>query len=538
MADLRAQAASAVLVQSTPIPKDAVIVKGPPSITDTSLSETVASYKSIGFQATNVDAAIRQITAMLTGRRDEFKNAEEAKGKSASSSTGYDSDDDSEDAEQARYDARQDALPFFMKKCTLFLGVVSHLFATGVRESLAFIVSQRLTDLLVVSGGGLEHDIRRLFPWHRYHIVAEENNTITREEEEEQAAAEGVWRWVQTGNVRYRHGPCPDSYYESLASFSKNSNSSSSAAAIAACPYRLGCFEHFMEDVVSSMCHGDFSAMGGYKKGPRCPSSDPDYHGATKSFVHGNTLAAARSSNNAAAVLYTPSAFWREVGNRMRAPAVLGALNALQQFKVEGGGNEIPQQQQQSQQKKKSCGVETESVVMAASKAGIPLYSPNFGDGDIANIILRVTTNNTTASGSSSSSSKQQQQNDGNAQKNKSNTHRRRRLHIDLVADMVNLVKTSLKARRSGMVVLGGGVIKHHCCNANLFRNGSDHTVFINNAQEFDGSDAGARPDEAVSWGKIKAGTAPVKVYTEASLVFPLLVARAFYPYAVAHPVS
>ena len=35
--------------------------------------------------------------------------------------------------------------------------------------------------------------------------------------------------------------------------------------------------------------------------------------------------------------------------------------------------------------------------------------------------------------------------------------------------------------------------------------------MFINTAQEFDGSDAGARPDEAVSWGKIKANSSPVK---------------------------
>ena len=34
----------------------------------------------------------------------------------------------------------------------------------------------------------------------------------------------------------------------------------------------------------------------------------------------------------------------------------------------------------------------------------------------------------------------------------------------------------------------------------------------MNTAQEFDGSDAGARPDEAVSWGKIKTDAKSVKV--------------------------
>ena len=59
-------------------------------------------------------------------------------------------------------------------------------------------------------------------------------------------------------------------------------------------------------------------------------------------------------------------------------------------------------------------------------------------------------------------------------------------------------------------------------------RNGADHAVYINTAQEFDGSDAGARPDEAVSWGKIKAAAKPVKVYAEATLVWPLIVAGSF----------
>ena len=78
------------------------------------------------------------------------------------------------------------------------------------------------------------------------------------------------------------------------------------------------------------------------------------------------------------------------------------------------------------------------------------------------------------------------------------------------------------------MIILGGGVIKHHICNANMFRNGADYAVYINTAQEFDGSDAGARPDEAISWGKILPDAKTVKVYADASIVFPLIVAKCF----------
>eukprot|EP00116_Pleurobrachia_bachei_P005912 sb/3466174/ len=102
-------------------------------------------------------------------------------------------------------------------------------------------------------------------------------------------------------------------------------------------------------------------------------------------------------------------------------------------------------------------------------------------------------------------------------------------LIMDLVQDIRLINRTATAAQKSGMLILGGGVIKHHIANANLMRNGADFTVYINTAQPFDGSDAGATPDEAVSWGKIrKDAKTPVKIYAEATLVFPLLVARTF----------
>jgi len=78
------------------------------------------------------------------------------------------------------------------------------------------------------------------------------------------------------------------------------------------------------------------------------------------------------------------------------------------------------------------------------------------------------------------------------------------------------------------MIILGGGIVKHHICNANLMRNGANFSVYINTGQEFDGSDSGARPDEAISWGKIRMDATPVKVYSDATLVFPLIVAETF----------
>ncbi|KAL8720644.1 MAG: hypothetical protein Q9225_002514 [Loekoesia sp. 1 TL-2023] len=85
-------------------------------------------------------------------------------------------------------------------------------------------------------------------------------------------------------------------------------------------------------------------------------------------------------------------------------------------------------------------------------------------------------------------------------------------LDISITRDIRRLNDIAMNAKRAGMIILGGGLIKHHIANACLMRNGAESAVYINTAQEFDGSDAGARPDEAVSWGKIKVDGDSVKV--------------------------
>lgn len=108
------------------------------------------------------------------------------------------------------------------------------------------------------------------------------------------------------------------------------------------------------------------------------------------------------------------------------------------------------------------------------------------------------------------------------------NDYRRKNFIVDIVQDIRLIGDKACEARKSGMIILGGGLVKHHINNANMLRNGADYAVFINTGQEYDGSDSGARPDEAVSWGKIKATAKPVKVFGDASLIFPLLVSQTF----------
>ena len=51
---------------------------------------------------------------------------------------------------------------------------------------------------------------------------------------------------------------------------------------------------------------------------------------------------------------------------------------------------------------------------------------------------------------------------------------------LDVARDVRRINDLSVKAKRSGMIILGGGLPKHHTCNANLMRNGADYAVFIN----------------------------------------------------------
>ena len=101
---------------------------------------------------------------------------------------------------------------------------------------------------------------------------------------------------------------------------------------------------------------------------------------------------------------------------------------------------------------------------------------------------------------------------------------------LDLVDDIRQLNNTTLGLKRAGVILLGSGIVKHSILNAMMLRNGAEYAVYINTAQEFDGSDAGALPDEAVSWGKIlpEGKGKSVKVFADATLVFPLLVAETF----------
>ena len=75
---------------------------------------------------------------------------------------------------------------------------------------------------------------------------------------------------------------------------------------------------------------------------------------------------------------------------------------------------------------------------------------------------------------------------------------------------------------------MGGGVAKHHIFNANYQIGGLYYTVLINMGIEHDASDSGAMITEGICWKKLSDVGLHTKIFSEASIVFPILVALSF----------
>ncbi len=98
---------------------------------------------------------------------------------------------------------------------------------------------------------------------------------------------------------------------------------------------------------------------------------------------------------------------------------------------------------------------------------------------------------------------------------------------IEITDDIVTMNNLALNADETGAIILGGSLPKHHIMNANIMREGTKYTVYVNSSIEDDGSNSGAAPEEALSWGKAGSGQ-HVKIWGDATIIFPLIVAGAF----------
>ena len=101
--------------------------------------------------------------------------------------------------------------------------------------------------------------------------------------------------------------------------------------------------------------------------------------------------------------------------------------------------------------------------------------------------------------------------------------------HPDFVLDVAGdgdlLSSQIFKAQKSGALMIGGGISKHHTMWWNQYRGGLDYALYITTATEFDGSLSGAPVREAISWGKVTTSARQATLHAEATVILPFLYA-------------
>ncbi|HKZ87977.1 MAG TPA: deoxyhypusine synthase [Candidatus Bathyarchaeia archaeon] len=99
---------------------------------------------------------------------------------------------------------------------------------------------------------------------------------------------------------------------------------------------------------------------------------------------------------------------------------------------------------------------------------------------------------------------------------------------LNLLKDSGALNNIVFDAKKSGALIIGGGISKHHTIWWNQFKDGLDYVVYVSTADEWDGSLSGARPREAVSWGKISEKARRIMVEGDASVILPVMAGALF----------
>lgn len=147
-----------------------------------------------------------------------------------------------------------------------------------------------------------------------------------------------------------------------------------------------------------------------------------------------------------------------------------------------------------------------DSLVQTAYENGVPIFCPAFSDSSAGfGLVLHQV------------------------------QHPRRHLSIDSVKDFRELTMIKIKARTTGLVMIGGGVPKNFAqdtviCAELLGENAPMHkyALQITVADARDGACSSSTLREASSWGKVDTVFEQM-VYAEATSVLPLLISDAYH---------
>ncbi|MHA2158771.1 MAG: deoxyhypusine synthase [Candidatus Thorarchaeota archaeon] len=135
---------------------------------------------------------------------------------------------------------------------------------------------------------------------------------------------------------------------------------------------------------------------------------------------------------------------------------------------------------------------DTSSILKQASDRGVPIFSPGLMDSMLG---FHLYTYSTT-----------------------------KNLSLDFVKDLRILGDIVMKQKKTGAIMLGGGLTKHFTMGSTILRGGLDMAVQITLDRPEGGSQGGAPLVEGVSWQKMQTEANFETVIGDATIIFPLLI--------------
>lgn len=99
---------------------------------------------------------------------------------------------------------------------------------------------------------------------------------------------------------------------------------------------------------------------------------------------------------------------------------------------------------------------------------------------------------------------------------------------LNLLEDQSRISDLIFDAKKTGALMLGGGISKHHTLWWNQFRDGLDYAVYVTTANEWDGSLSGAEVREAISWNKVNVNAKQVTIHGEITTLLPFIYASLY----------
>jgi len=136
-----------------------------------------------------------------------------------------------------------------------------------------------------------------------------------------------------------------------------------------------------------------------------------------------------------------------------------------------------------------------DSILFQAAKLGVPIFCPGLVDSMIGYHLWTYSQSNT--------------------------------VEIDTIRDLNKLSDKVLDAKKTGAIILGGGLPKHFVLGANMLRDGVDAAFQITLDRPEGGSVSGADLEEAISWRKAREKGKFCTVIGDATVCFPLIVSAA-----------